>query len=581
MQTYPKRVQVLLALIPMLLCLRSITIWVTARHRAFINTWGYHMCRLNVALLLTVFSLGYGNPALAGPNANATLSMDLVTGGGNGNQINDGVTSGFVSGKGTHFSIEIFAKDVVSTTVKKVTVYFKSDHTLLDINRDRPVSGGSFAEWSYNNPGETLKAGVTFRSAVKLNTSGFIMQINLITLADITNKECIISIERAYITDGNGIYDAFAVENKNISITLNPTSLPPNTPPNVPRKNMLPGDINGDGSVNVADFSILTDNFGRSDGDTFNPNDLVEASLLPTPSVTTVTVTITVRDTIPKTILSGPLTSLPKPGITIEPGGGWGYASMSNLQLVFESVRDVFCEPLMYPYDSDIDIEHNAIGPLVTFLRNRSGSHRVILDSKDNRWAQQIFQFAHEYGHILSNYRRDYDYDQQEWFDESIGAMASFYALRSLSQKWQTDPPNDHYGMRAYANNGLLRRYWQTIVANVPQFNRDQFREWYRQNRQQLESDAYLRDKNDIVAWNLLDIFENNPEAWNAIRYMNRGSIYKNEDFQSYLSDWYLRTPPLWQFVVAEIMDRFGISLLRKPAVPTDYPVASPKGLEQ
>ena len=64
------------------------------------------------------------------------------------------------------------------------------------------------------------------------------------------------------------------------------------TPPVLVRKNMLPGDLDGDGVVGYADLVIFTNNFGRTDGDTFNPNDLVEASLLPTTSTTPVTVTV-------------------------------------------------------------------------------------------------------------------------------------------------------------------------------------------------------------------------------------------------------------------------------------------------
>ena len=51
----------------------------------------------------------------AGPNANAVLSLDLIADGGAGNQIDDGVTSGTVSGQGTKIAVEVFAKGVTTS----------------------------------------------------------------------------------------------------------------------------------------------------------------------------------------------------------------------------------------------------------------------------------------------------------------------------------------------------------------------------------------------------------------------------------------------------------------------------------
>ena len=48
----------------------------------------------------------------AGANANAVLSLDLITDGGAGNGRDDGVTTGTVSGRGTTIAIEVFATGV-------------------------------------------------------------------------------------------------------------------------------------------------------------------------------------------------------------------------------------------------------------------------------------------------------------------------------------------------------------------------------------------------------------------------------------------------------------------------------------
>ena len=132
---------------------------------------------------------------------------------------------------------------------------------------------------------------------------------------------------------------------------------PPSPPPSSPRKNMLPGDLNGDGTVNIADFLILSDNFGKTGGDTFDPNNLVEASAGHSP----VPITITVYDTIVHHIqVPVPVENVPRPEIVVKPGK-WGL-SMSDLQTVLDDTRDVFADLLVYPLDSDITVEYKSPG---------------------------------------------------------------------------------------------------------------------------------------------------------------------------------------------------------------------------
>ena len=68
--------------------------------------------------------------AAAGPNANAVLSLDLIADGGAGNQRDDGVTSGTVSGQGTKIAVEVFAKGV-TTSLIGVSVEFDFDASVL------------------------------------------------------------------------------------------------------------------------------------------------------------------------------------------------------------------------------------------------------------------------------------------------------------------------------------------------------------------------------------------------------------------------------------------------------------------
>ena len=65
----------------------------------------------------------------AGPNANAQVSLDLISNGGAGNQRDDGVTAGTVAGRDT-IAIEVFATGV-TTPLLGMQLRFDFDATLL------------------------------------------------------------------------------------------------------------------------------------------------------------------------------------------------------------------------------------------------------------------------------------------------------------------------------------------------------------------------------------------------------------------------------------------------------------------
>ena len=89
----------------------------------------------NIYCLLLAFAmLACASPAFAGPNANATLSIDLIADGGTGNQTDDGVTSGTVSGQGTKIAVEVFAKGV-TTSLNAVVIKFDFDASVLKVDK--------------------------------------------------------------------------------------------------------------------------------------------------------------------------------------------------------------------------------------------------------------------------------------------------------------------------------------------------------------------------------------------------------------------------------------------------------------
>ena len=77
--------------------------------------------------------LAFAGQASAGPNANATVTIDLIADGGAGNQMDEGVHSGNVSGEGTKIVVEVFAKGVTTPLIGlKIEFDFKAEELKLD-----------------------------------------------------------------------------------------------------------------------------------------------------------------------------------------------------------------------------------------------------------------------------------------------------------------------------------------------------------------------------------------------------------------------------------------------------------------
>lgn len=126
-------------------------------------------------------------PPSPGSNSNAVLSLDLIPDGGAGNRVNDGVTSGTVTGKDTKIAVEVFASDV-KTSLAGLLVKFDFDSSILAFVK---AESGAFG---FNIPQAT---GTYFAATnnVVIPASGFLARGEFKTLVDVTNQPFSIGID--------------------------------------------------------------------------------------------------------------------------------------------------------------------------------------------------------------------------------------------------------------------------------------------------------------------------------------------------------------------------------------------------
>ena len=177
-----------------------------------------------------------------GPNSNATVSIDLITDGGSGNQTDDGVTSGTVSGQGTKIAVEVFALGV-TTTLVGVKIEFDFDASVLKFDK---AENSAFLV-VFPDP---TAAHFADTAPVTLPESGFIGRAEFATVGDVTNKEFTLGIQSVTLAESNTSQDVITTTD---AIAFNANVA-------------FSSDFDGDGTVGIPDFLLFVNHFGTSRG---------------------------------------------------------------------------------------------------------------------------------------------------------------------------------------------------------------------------------------------------------------------------------------------------------------------------
>lgn len=157
--------------------------------------------------IIPLILMAFMGRASAGPNANATLSLDLIPDGGSGNQTDDGVTSGTVSGQGTKIAIEVFARGV-TTPLAGMVITFAFDPAILTFGK---AENSAFA-FAVPEPDTT---GTNFASAtpVTLPESGFIARAEFTTAVDLTDKPFTLGVKMVTLAQSVALIDEITTTN--------------------------------------------------------------------------------------------------------------------------------------------------------------------------------------------------------------------------------------------------------------------------------------------------------------------------------------------------------------------------------
>ena len=89
------------------------------------------------------------------------------------------------------------------------------------------------------------------------------------------------------------------------------------------------------------------------------------------------------------------------------------------------------------PYDP-VWVGKSENGPIILYQRGKKGEYIINLNTQDRYWCQYAFQFSHEVGHILCNYKEGNS--SNLWFEETLSEVASTFIHFTVGKKVGTQP---------------------------------------------------------------------------------------------------------------------------------------------
>jgi hypothetical protein len=194
-------------------------------------------------------------------------------------------------------------------------------------------------------------------------------------------------------------------------------------------------------------------------------------------------------------------------------------------------------------------------GPITLFQRGPNGEIVIRLNTGKTYWAQYAFQFSHELCHVLCQY--DADPHGNDWFEEAICELASMFTLRRMGETWKASPPFSHW--KDFAPH--LTSYAEDLIRSARLSEGKTLAVWYAEHAGQLQGTATNREMNRVVAAALLPLFEQGPEHWEAVTYLNDGSPPTPQSFREFVADWHQHAPEQHRDFIRRIAAEFGLTI--------------------
>lgn len=187
-----------------------------------------------------------------------------------------------------------------------------------------------------------------------------------------------------------------------------------------------------------------------------------------------------------------------------------------------------------------IEIVQDRRGPFAALAEPGLPVVTLHLNTRDRRWAQYVFQFGHELGHVMANYRRvDFRTNPHQWLEEACCGALTIFCMDRMGRRAMADPASPVHGLAAeliqYAED-RRRDYERDGVVVAPQ-------RWLAAHAAELSAARGLvAPATAFVTW-LERHFQEQPKLIPSLRYLNQWSPTEVGSLGSHLQRWRERAP--------------------------------------
>lgn len=235
-------------------------------------------------------------------------------------------------------------------------------------------------------------------------------------------------------------------------------------------------------------------------------------------------------------------------------GDNWGGARKGKIETVLYAVADELLSHVPQKLSTPIVVRHTEHNPVALYDKGADGEYVVQLHASGERWYLYAYEFAHEFCHIISNYDENLGSDRlkhNQWFEEALCETASLYTLKRLAETWEASPSPEWSRQARHLHayyDLLVNEGHRRLPSHMPLAG------WLGAQEEQLRRNPYQREWNQLVANQLLPLFEHNPESWDAVCYLNLDPNDTHNDLRQYLRNWHDHVPEQHRAFVASVV---------------------------
>ena len=235
----------------------------------------------------------------------------------------------------------------------------------------------------------------------------------------------------------------------------------------------------------------------------------------------------------------------------------WGDAQLCDIKILLEDTASHLNQLLRIPFAGEIYVKAAPPNDETPRALYRCSPHEpfvIQLNTRNRLWCQFAYQFSHEFCHVLSRHECLRD-NPNNWFHETICEIASVFTLRRMAERWRTNPPYPNWADYAESLKSYVQEHLSCQELQLPAGVT--LPTWLLSHEEELRKCPYQRDKNTLVAYTLLPIFESDPMGWNSIgRFPS-----SRARLEGYLSEWYASVDSADKSFVARLSDALGYTL--------------------